>query len=207
MSKKTQVLPGSDPQAIACALEILQGGGLVAFPTDTVYGLGARVHDARAIQRIFRVKGRMQTKAIPVLLAGADEISKIALGLPSNAEQLAGRFWPGPLTIVVWRKPGLPEALSAEKTIGLRVPDHRLALGLLTVAGPLAATSANRSGEPSLCTAEDVFTALKGRIELILDGGKTPGGEPSTVVDCTRAVPQILRPGPISEEEILRVLR
>jgi L-threonylcarbamoyladenylate synthase len=207
MRRKTQVLPEGDSQAIARALEILQGGGLVAFPTDTVYGLGARVHDAGAIQRIFRVKGRVHTKAIPVLLAGADEISKVALSLPSNAEQLAGHFWPGPLTIVVWRKPDLPEELSVDKTVGLRVPDHRLALQLLTVAGPLAVTSANRSGDPSPCTAEDVFTALEGRIELILDGGKTPGGEPSTVVDCTRAVPQILRPGPISEEEILRVLR
>ncbi len=207
MRKKTQVLPGSDPKAIARALEILQGGGLVAFPTDTVYGLGARVHDARAIQRIFRVKDREQTKAIPVLLAGADEISKVALSLPSNAEQLAGRFWPGPLTIVVWRKPDLPESLGGDKTVGLRVPDHRLALELLTVTGPLAVTSANRSGEPSPCTAEDVFTALEGRVELILDGGETPGGEPSTVVDCTRAVPRILRPGPISEEEILSVLR
>ncbi len=207
MGITTQVLRADDPKTIARALEILLGGGLVAFPTDTVYGLGARVHDAKAIKRIFRVKSREETRAIPILLASADEISKVALNMPTNAAQLAARFWPGPLTIIVWRRPVLPEELGGEKTVGIRVPDHRLALELLTVAGPLAVTSANRSGEPSLCTADDVFTALKGRIELILDGGKTRGGEPSTVVDCTRAVPKILRSGPISEAEILSVLR
>jgi L-threonylcarbamoyladenylate synthase len=207
MGIKTKVLLGDDPDAIATALEVLQRGGLVAFPTDTVYGLGARVLDPRAIKRIYRVKSRQETKAIPVLLANAAELTKVAQNIPPNADQLAARFWPGPLTIIVWRRPDLPPEISSDKTIGVRVPDQRLALQLMTVAGPLAVTSANISGEPSLSTAEEVFQALNGGIELILDGGKTRGGEPSTVVDCTRAMPRVLRPGPISEEEILSVLR
>jgi L-threonylcarbamoyladenylate synthase len=207
MAVNTQVLSGDDPNAIVQALEVLQNGGLVAFPTDTVYGLGARVQDPKAIKRIYRVKSREETKAIPVLLSGAAEISKVARNIPTNANQLAGRFWPGPLTIIVWGRSDLPQDISADKTIGIRVPDQRLALALLTVVGPMAVTSANRSGEPNLCTAEEVYEALKGRIELVLDGGKTLGGEPSTVVDCTRAMPRVLRAGPITEEEIISVLR
>jgi L-threonylcarbamoyladenylate synthase len=165
------------------------------------------VQDAKAIKRIYRVKSREQTKAIPVLLASAAEITKVARNIPANADQLAARFWPGPLTIIVWGRSDLPHDLSSNKTIGVRVPDQRLALALLTVAGPMAVTSANLSGEANLCTADEVLGALKGRIELILDGGKTLGGKPSTVVDCTRAMPRVLRAGPISEEEILNVLR
>jgi len=207
MTIKTKVISGEDPNAIAAALEVLQRGGLVAFPTDTVYGLGARVLDERAIQRIYQAKLREEAKAIPVLLASAAEITKVAQNISSNANRLVARFWPGPLTIIVWRRPDTPPEISSDKTIGVRVPDQRLALQLLTVAGPLAVTSANISGESSLSTAEEVFEALNGSIELILDGGKTHGGEPSTVVDCTRAMPRVLRPGPITEEEILSVLR
>ena len=204
---KTQVLPGDDPNAIARALEVLKNGGLVAFPTDTVYGLGARVQDPKTIKRIYRVKSREETKAIPVLLSSAAEIAKVARNIPPNADYLATRFWPGPLTIIVWGRSDLTQEFSSDKTIGVRVPDQRLALALLTVAGPMAVTSANLSGEANLCTAEEVYEALKGRIELILDGGKTLGGKPSTVVDCTRAMPRVLRAGPITEEEIISVLR
>ena len=122
------------------------------------------------------------------------------------ARRLAKRFWPGPITLIVWRKPNLPDEISPLSTVGVRVPDHPVTQALLTIAGPLAVTSANKSGDPIACTASEVLEGLGGSIDLILDGGRTPGGEPSTVVDCTRASPQILRDGPISEAEILEVL-
>jgi L-threonylcarbamoyladenylate synthase len=110
------------------------------------------------------------------------------------------------LTLILWRKPDLPDEISPTATVGVRVPDHPVAKALLTIAGPLAVTSANRSGDPIACTASEVLGSLKGRIDLILDGGRTPGGEPSTVVDCTKASPKILREGPISESQIGDVL-
>ncbi len=119
---------------------------------------------------------------------------------------LADRFWPGPLTLIVSRKPDLPDALSITPTIGVRVPDHPVALKLLRLAGPLAVTSANISGHENTNTAQEVLDQLGGRIHLVIDGGRTPGGVPSTVVDCTRPIPVILRAGPISMEDIQSAL-
>ncbi|NIS79791.1 MAG: threonylcarbamoyl-AMP synthase [Anaerolineales bacterium] len=204
---RVEVIAAEDPGAITRALQVLNRGGLVAFPTDTVYGLGARVFDPEAVQRLYRVKGRHAEKAIPVLLAGLGEASKVALKLPRNARRLAAVFWPGPLTLIVWRRTDLPPEISADATVGLRVPNERTALALLTAAGPLAVTSANPSGQPSARTAGDVKDTLAQRVDLILDGGKTLGGESSTVLDCTRTIPRILRPGPIQEDEIMAALR
>ena len=121
------------------------------------------------------------------------------------ARKLAERFWPGPLTIILPKRSDLPDSVSATNTVGVRVPDHRIARRVLRAAGPMAVTSANISGQPSPSTAEEVFIQLNGRIALILDGGKTPGGVPSTVVDCTGTQPIVIREGPISFREILAI--
>lgn len=203
---RTPILPASDPQAIEQALRTLESGGLVAFPTDTVYGLAARVSDPASIDRLYAVKGRDSAKAIPVLLSSPDELAQVTAGMNAMAHRLAQRFWPGPLTLVVPRHPSLPENLSNLATIGVRMPDHGVALALLRRSGPLAVTSANRSGGENTCTAQEVQAQLGGRIELILDGGKTPGGSPSTVVNCTGPEPAILRQGPITAADLQRVL-
>ncbi|MBI3158174.1 MAG: threonylcarbamoyl-AMP synthase [Chloroflexi bacterium] len=200
------ILPAGDPAAIAEAVRALRRGAPVAFPTDTVYGLGALVTDPAAIGRLYDIKSRDETKAIPVLLAGDDQLPQVAVELSPAARQLARRFWPGPLTLVVPRRPALPEILSPRPTIGVRVPDHPAARALLAAAGPLAVTSANLSGAADCRTAEEVAAQLGGRIALILDGGMTPGGVPSTVADTTGPEVAILRAGPITAEEIASAL-
>jgi L-threonylcarbamoyladenylate synthase len=199
---KIGILLAQDPGTHSRALAVLQRGGLVAFPTDTVYGLGALAFNSAAVRRIYAAKDRSVEKAISVLIADPADLVKVTLEVPQVAVRLASRFWPGPLTLVVEKHPDLPETVSAGTTIGVRVPDHPVALALLRSAGPMAVTSANLSGRSSPSTAQEVFAQLGGRIELILDGGKTPGGIPSTVVDCTGTEPRILRPGPVSKEEI-----
>ena len=202
----TQVLSATDPQALGRALETLQAGGMVAFPTDTVYGLGALIQIPESIQALYAVKGREAAKAIPVLLSSPDELDWVAQSVSPMARRLADRFWPGPLTLVVPKHPDLPAELSSYATIGVRMPDHPVALALFRVTGPLAVTSANRSGEASSVTAQEVVVQLGGRIELILDGGQTPGRISSTVVDCSGHAPLILRQGPISLEDLLQAL-
>ena len=201
----TEILSAQDPLALPRALEILQSGGLVAFPTDTVYGLGALAFDGIAVESIYAAKDRPVEKAIPVLIGDADDLAKVSAEVPEIALKLAARFWPGPLTLVVPKHPDLPEAVSATATVGVRIPDHPVARALLRLAGPMAVTSANLSGQPSPSTAREVFDQLGGRIALIIDGGRTPGGIPSTVVDCVGAEPKVLREGPISKGEILAV--
>ena len=203
---ETLLLPSNDPQALQVALQTLKGGRLVAFPTDTVYGLGALVQIPRSIQALYTVKGREAAKAIPLLLSSPQELDQVALAVSRMARRLAERFWPGPLTLVVPKHPSLPEELSSQATVGVRMPDHPVALALLRLTGPLAVTSANRSGEESAVTAQEVVKALGGRIDLVLDGGKTPGGVSSTVVDCSGDAPLILRQGPISLEALQQAL-
>ena len=203
---ETQRIAASDPGAIPRALEVLRQGGLVAFPTDTVYGVGVSAFDPAGIEQLFVVKGRDAGKAIAVLLGDSADLPRVTAGMNPLAERLAERFWPGPLTLVVPRHPGLPSILSPQPTIGVRMPDHPVALELLRRAGPLATTSANLSGQASPVTAQEVLNQLGGRIGLVLDGGQTPGGVASTVADCTGPAPVILRQGPLSLEELLAVL-
>ena len=203
---KTVTLKATHGDNILRALEILKNGGLVAFPTDTVYGVGTMAFDENAIKSIYVAKDRPVEKAIPILLGRSEDLEKVAASLTSMAEKLAARFWPGPLTLVIPKHPSLPTVVSATPTVGVRVPDHPIARALLTAAGPMAVTSANISGEPSPKTAGEVSRQLNERIPIILDGGETPGGVPSTVVDCTGAEPVILREGPISLEEIKATL-
>ena len=203
---QTALIPADAPGSIERALGVVRGGGLVAFPTDTVYGVGAAAFDGRAVGRIYEAKGRSEDKAIPVLLAGLGDLERVAAGVSPDLRRLAAQFWPGALTLVVARHADLPMEVSPGPTVGLRVPDHPVALGLLAAVGPMAVTSANRAGDPNPTTAAQVLSALGGRIDLILDGGETPGGRPSTVVDCTQDPPHLLRPGPIPLEAVLDCL-
>ena len=203
---KTEILPAVSQNAITSALQVLLSGGLVAFPTDTVYGVGAIAFDERAVESIYTAKARPVEKAIPVLIGDTGDLSRVAEEIPEAAARLIARYWPGPLTVLVPKKLVLPGVISATSTVGVRVPDHEVARALLRTAGPMAVTSANLSGQPSPVTAQEVFEQLDGRIALILDGGKTPGGVPSTLVDCTGAEIQILREGPISKEELLNTI-
>jgi len=200
---KTKVLSAGE-EAIDVAARILAEGGLVAFPTDTVYGVGAHAFQPDAVERIYMAKVRPRDKAIPILLAQADDLALVAEGITETAWLLAERFWPGGLTLVLPKKANVPDVVSAGgPTVAVRVPDHPVPLALIAALGaPLAATSANLSGRPSLVTAGEVEAELGGRIELILDGGRCPGGVPSTVLDLTTDPPTILRAGAIGVKEI-----
>ncbi len=193
------------PKAIQRALGVLEAGGVVAFPTDTVYGIGVPVF-APSIESLFAIKGRDQTKAIAVLIADAEQLPKVAAQISDQVKRLAAKFWPGPLTLVLQRHAKLPGTLAPNNTIGVRVPDHPVARALLAAAGPMAVTSANLSGGANTHTADEVLSQLNGRIELVIDGGETPGEQPSTVVDITDTTPKVIRNGPISEQEILEAL-
>jgi L-threonylcarbamoyladenylate synthase len=203
---KTEVISSNASNAITSALEYLHAGGLVAFPTDTVYGVGALAFDGIAVESIYVAKERPVEKAIPVLIGDSSDLSQVAEEIPMLAARLIARFWPGPLTVLVPKKPSLPAVISATSTIGVRVPDHEVARALLRLAGPMAVTSANISSQPSPTTAEDVMAQLGGRIALIIDGGRTPGGVPSTLVDCAGTEILILREGPLAKERLLNAI-
>ncbi|MCQ3937788.1 MAG: threonylcarbamoyl-AMP synthase [Chloroflexi bacterium] len=200
---KTEILPAVN---LPRALDVLKTGGIVAFPTDTVYGLGALAFDNAAIESIYAAKDRPIEKAIPILIGDLSDLEKVAMNVPDMALRFAARFWPGPLTCVVPKQPALPPAVSATPTVAVRIPNHPDALALLRAAGPMAVTSANISGAQSPAAAQEVYDQLNGRIPLILDGGRTPGGIPSTLVDCTGDKPVILREGPIALETLLAAL-
>jgi L-threonylcarbamoyladenylate synthase len=202
----TELIAAADPNVLRYAGDVLRHNGLVAFPTDTVYGVGAMVSRPEAVRRLYLVKGRSTDKAIAVLVGRVDDLAHVAAELTPAAQALARRFWPGPLTLVLNKHPDLPAAVSVLPTVGVRLPDHPVARSLLEQIGPLAVTSANRSGEPNPLTAADVLAQLSGRIELVVDGGRVPGGVPSTVVDCTGPAPKVLREGPVSAAAIAAAL-
>ncbi len=202
---KTEVIQSDHPVALPHAVDVLQNGGLVAFPTDTVYGLAALPTKTEFIESLYTVKGRESTRAIAILMSSPAQLSKVSVSPNEIAQKLANRFWPGPLTIIVPKHPSLPKVLSPSTTIGVRIPDHEIALQLLELTGPLGVTSANISGQENTVTAQEVLEQLDGRFHLLIDGGRTPGSIPSTVVDCTSMEPKILRPGPISLANIQEV--
>ncbi len=205
---KTQLLPATDTQVFAHAVRLLRAGKVIAFPTDTVYGIGADGFNERAIEQLFVVKERERGKAIPYLLADAKDLAKVAREIPRAAHLLAQKFWPGGLTLVVPAGARVPKILIAGgDTIAVRVPNHPTTRTLIDSLGaPLAATSANISGGENPANAQDVFAQLNGRLPLILDGGATRGNISSTVVDVTCDPPKVLRVGVISVEEIERVV-
>jgi L-threonylcarbamoyladenylate synthase len=195
-------------EALVKAVQTLREGGLVAFPTDTVYGVGALVFNEKAVDRLYLAKVRDPNKAIPVLLSSIRDLHRIAKRVPPAAWQLAGAFWPGALSLVVEKSAHVPDVVTAGgPTVAVRVPDHPLALALIERAGsPLATTSANISGQPASVTADEVEAALGDAVDLILDGGPCPGGVASTVLDLTVTPPRIVRPGPIRWEDLAPLL-
>ena len=196
-----------DPAVIREAADLLRAGRLVAFPTETVYGLGAHALDPAAVQRIYEAKGRPSVNPIIVHVASAAAARHLASEWTPVAEALAKRFWPGPLTLVVRKRDAVPSIVTAgTDTVGLRVPAHPIALALLKAAAiPIAAPSANLSTQLSPTTAQHVERGLGERVDMILDGGPTTVGIESTVVDATGAVPRVLRPGMLSAAEIASV--
>lgn len=204
---RTEVLP-ADAAAIRRGSEMLATGEVVAFPTDTVYGVGAAALDVAAVGKLFATKVRPLGKPIALLIAPEQDLDIVAREVPPMARALAARFWPGGLTIIVWRSLVIPAIVAGDgPTIGLRVPDHPVALALIRALGqPVAATSANLFGQASPLAAEDVCCQLAGRIGLILDGGRCPGGVESTVIDLTTPEPLIRRLGAVSQEAIEEAL-
>jgi L-threonylcarbamoyladenylate synthase len=190
------------------AAALLRAGELVAFPTETVYGLGAHALDERAVRRIYEAKGRPSYNPLIVHVAGADEARRVAASWPAAAQRLAERFWPGPLTLVLPKRPEVPDAVTAGlPSVAVRVPAHPVAHALLRAARvPVAAPSANRSSELSPTTAQHVEKSLGDRVALILDAGPTTVGIESTVLDLSGREPLVLRPGLVAADELASVL-
>ncbi len=184
-------------------VEILQKGGLIAFPTDTVYGLGADAYNTSAIERIYEIKGRPRHQQFPLLIADMRQLASVSGPIPGIAWFLASRFWPGGLTLILPRADLLPACLAVGPTIAVRIPNHPVCLALIQGLGnPLIGTSANVSGQPAASTAREVGQQLKAKVDLIINGGKCPGGKESTIVDVTREPPAILRHGIMPAQEI-----
>jgi len=198
-----------DQKSIDAAVTILRAGGLVVFPTETVYGLGADAANAAAVRKIFAAKGRPADHPVIVHLASDRDLTRWASDIPPAVRQLAERFWPGPLTLVVRRAKSVSdEVTGGQDTIGLRVPSHPIAQALLNAfGGGIAAPSANRFGHISPTTVRHVREELGDRVDLILDGGACEVGIESTIVDVSGGTPVLLRPGRVSEEEIEAVLQ
>lgn len=199
----TRHLLAGEPSAVIEAASWLRRGYPVVFPTDTVYGVGVLPFDEAAINRLYALKGRPASKGIPVLLADTSDVFKVAVAIPPVAQRLIDRFWPGPLTLIVPRVAGLPDAISPNGNIAVRLPDHAVARALIREAGgAVATTSANLSGcEPAL-NGEDALAALQGTVAAVLDDGPTPGDRPSTIVDCSGTRPFVVREGPLSAADL-----
>ncbi|HLE42940.1 MAG TPA: L-threonylcarbamoyladenylate synthase [Methylomirabilota bacterium] len=187
------------PADVAAAARVLKDGGLVAFPTETFYGLGAHALDPAAVARVFGAKGRPADKPLLVLVDSMAMAAEVATEIPERARRLAARYWPGPLTLILRARPHVPPALTAgTATIGLRISDHPVALALVRAAGvPVTAPSANPHDAPPPRTAAEVLAGLGDRVDLVLDGGPTRGGPPSTLLDLTGPAPRIVRPGAV----------
>jgi L-threonylcarbamoyladenylate synthase len=208
----TRVIPidanAPDRASIREAAGVLRSGGLVAFPTETVYGLGAHALDEKAVARIFEAKGRPPTDPLIVHIAEVDQLDVLATHTPDAARQVAKAFWPGPLTIILEKTTAVPDIVTAGlASVAIRMPSHPIARALIEEAGiPVAAPSANRFSRPSPTRAEHVLADLDGLIDVLIDGGPTPIGVESTIVDFTISPPVIRRPGGVSQEALRRVL-
>ena len=187
------------------AVRSLNSGGVVVFPTDTLYGLGADVFSLPALQRIFSIKGRRADLALPVLVAGLDQVEAVAQPMSAQAQRLAERFWPGPLTLVMRRSPDLPGLVTGgADTVAVRMPGHPVPLELARRLGrPITGTSANRSGQPDLLDLSALENQLGNLVDHIIQTGPVPAGTASSIVNVTGDTPQLLRGGAISLEEIL----
>ncbi len=208
MTRVLKVNPENpDPRAVREAAEIVKRGGLVVYPTDTVYGLGCDPLNPEALEKLFQAKERPRGKPVPVLVASPRDAERIAY-VTEEARALMEAFWPGPLTIVLEAKPELPhDATGCTGKVGVRMPNHRVALMLIEMSGGLlVGTSANKSGMPSPKTCEEALHWLYGRVDVALDSGPAPGGKPSTVVEITERGLIVHREGPIEKDDIIEAL-
>ncbi len=205
---RTLLLSASAPDSVHKASEIIRAGGLLAIPTETVYGLGANGMDGAAVRRIFEAKGRPQDNPLILHVAGPEQIWDLCSTVPAAAERLMEQFWPGPLTLILPVRDSVPKAVTAGlSTVGVRCPDCDITREVIRLAGvPIAAPSANRSGKPSPTTAAHVLHDMEGRIDAILDDGPCRVGVESTIVDLTGDRPRLLRPGGIGPERLREVL-
>lgn len=194
-------------QQIERGITILRQGGLIAYPTDTVYGLGAAMSLPRSVARIYEVKRRPQSLPLPLLLADVSQIEEVAGTVPPSAWCFIRHFFPGALTLILPKSGSVPAIITGGgNSVAVRIPDHPVPVGLIKGLGvPIVGTSANISGRPSPLTADEVSAQLGGKIDLIIDGGRCPGGKESTIVDVTGEIPVIRRQGAISMEELRRV--
>ena len=197
-----------DKKAIKEAGEILRKGGLVALPTETVYGLGANALDEEGAKKTYQVKGRPSDNPLITHIAKLEDLEKITINRPSEVDLLAKAFWPGPLTIIMEKSPLIPYGVTGgQESVAVRMPAHPIALGIIEAAGGfVTAPSANTSGRPSPTTAAHVKEDLEGRIEMIVDGGQVEIGLESTIIDMTASPPVILRPGEITQEMLEKVI-
>lgn len=204
----TQVLCASDPDTIAAVSAAIRRNELIILPTDTVYGVGTNAFDEEAIRCLFVVKQRAREKGIPILLADVSDLEKVAMDIPPVAKNLIARFWPGPLTLVLPKRPDLPPALSSSGNIAVRIPDHNVSREIIRAAGgALAVSSANLSGHAPAQTVSEALDELAGAVTVAVDNGRSRGQLASTVVDCTGDTIRILRTGPLPMEELLQVER
>lgn len=191
------------------AANLLKNNEVVAFPTETVYGLGGNAKDSEAVGKIFEAKGRPSDNPLIIHISSLEQIDEFVKEVPEKANILMEKFWPGPLTIIFQKKEGTlsDKATAGLSTVAVRMPEHPVALAIIKASGlPIAAPSANRSGKPSPTTAKHVWEDLNGKVSAIVDGGPTGIGVESTVIDCTAEIPQILRPGGVTQEEIEAVI-
>ncbi len=200
--------PGAYQEAVRRAVDVIQSGGIVAFPTETFYGLGVDPFNPGAVERLFEVKGREPGRPILLVVDDIKRLEDIVKAIPEEARSLIRKFWPGPLTLLFKSASHVTSALTGGTgKIGIRIPSHPVALHLLQAVGrPLTATSANRSGQPGAATAETVAETLGPSLDLILDGGATPGGLGSTIVDATLHPPRLVRDGQVPFRDILGCL-
>jgi len=188
------------------SISILKQGGLVAFPTDTVYGLGTCADNKQAVERVYRVKERPRNMALPLLLANTSQISEVAYPVPPIAWLLVDKFLPGALTIVLYKSNSVLDIVTGGgNTVAIRIPAHPVPIALAKNLGPIIGTSANLSGKPSALTADEVRSQFGDKIDLVIDGGRCPSGRESTIIDVTGEVPVVLREGAISTEELREV--
>jgi len=197
-----------DMKIIRAAADAIRDGGLVIFPTETVYGLAADALNEKAVKHVFEAKGRFDKQPLPVQVGSIDDVQKAAEYIPENARRLAELYWPGPLTLVLVKNASLPTSVTGGKeTVGVRVPDHPVALALAKEVGsPIVATSANMSGDPAPKNAEEAIREVGNEVSVVLDAGRSQLGVASTVVDVSVVPPKILRHGTISADDIRAVL-